>query len=81
MFDILVSRPDLAYAIGAFAVGVVNCAMTDTGIVHCGGMHVITRYVHQECHRGSSSSDMHVASTLERLQMHSHVWSEPVGIG
>ncbi|MCO5612323.1 hypothetical protein L7F22_066589 [Adiantum nelumboides] len=36
MSDLLVSRPDLAYAVGAFAVGVVSRAMTDTGIVHSG---------------------------------------------
>ncbi|MCO5591111.1 hypothetical protein L7F22_045088 [Adiantum nelumboides] len=42
MSDLLVSRPDLAYAIGAFAVGVVSRAMTDTGIVHSGAMQVIT---------------------------------------
>ena len=81
MSDLLVSRPDLAYAVGAFAVGVVSRAMTDTGIVHCGAMQVVTRYLHQECHRGSSPSGAHVAFTLERLQMHSHIWSEPVGIG
>ncbi len=81
MYDMLLSRPELAYAVGAFAVGVVSRAMTDTGIVHCGAMQVVTRYLHQECHRGSSPSGAHVAFTLERLQMHSHIWSEPVGVG
>ncbi|MCO5580600.1 hypothetical protein L7F22_034470 [Adiantum nelumboides] len=45
MSDLLVSRPDLAYAIGAFAVGVVSRAMTDTGIMHSGALQVITRYL------------------------------------
>ena len=81
MSDLMVSRPDLAYAVGAFAVGVVSRAMTDTGIVHCGAMQVVTRYLHQECHRSSSPSGAHIAFTLERLQMHSRIWSEPVGIG
>ncbi|MCO5566521.1 hypothetical protein L7F22_020198 [Adiantum nelumboides] len=40
MFDLLVSRPDLAYGVGAFAVGVVSRAMTDTGIVHSGAFAV-----------------------------------------
>ncbi|MCO5597462.1 hypothetical protein L7F22_051540 [Adiantum nelumboides] len=42
MSNLLVSRPDLGYAVGAFAVGVVNCPMTDTGIVHCGAMQIVT---------------------------------------
>ena len=35
MSDLLVSRPDLAYAVGAFAVGVVSRLVAD--IVHCVG--------------------------------------------
>ena len=81
MSDLLVSRPDLAYAVGAFAVGVVSCAMSDTGIVHCGALQVVTRFLHQECHRGSSPSGAHIAFLLERSQMHSRTWSEPVGVG
>ncbi|MCO5546804.1 hypothetical protein L7F22_000240 [Adiantum nelumboides] len=42
MSELLVSRPKLAYAVGAFAVGVVNRAMTDTGIVHSGALQEIT---------------------------------------
>ncbi|MCO5548306.1 hypothetical protein L7F22_001763 [Adiantum nelumboides] len=38
MSDLLVSRRDLAYAVGAFAVGVVSHAMTDIGIVHSGAL-------------------------------------------
>ena len=37
--DLMVSRRDLAYAVGAFAMGVVSRAMTDTGIVHCGALY------------------------------------------
>ena len=34
MSDLLVSRPDLAYAVGAFAVGVVSRSVADISIVH-----------------------------------------------
>ena len=81
MSDLLVSRPDLAYTVGAFAVGVVSHVMTDTGIVHYGAMQVVTRYLHQECHCDPSSSGVHVAFMLVQLQMYSHIWSELVGIG
>ncbi|MCO5604643.1 hypothetical protein L7F22_058813 [Adiantum nelumboides] len=57
MSDLLVSRPDLAYSVGAFAVGVVSRAMTDTGIVHSGALQVVTRYLQQECHCGSGPND------------------------
>ena len=38
MYDLLVSRPDIAAAVGAFAVGVVSYSMTDASIEHGGGM-------------------------------------------
>ncbi|MCO5593524.1 hypothetical protein L7F22_047538 [Adiantum nelumboides] len=37
-------------------LGVVNRAMTDTGNVHSGALQVVTRYMQQNCHRGSSPS-------------------------
>ncbi|MCO5562310.1 hypothetical protein L7F22_015936 [Adiantum nelumboides] len=50
MSDLLVSRPDLAYAIGAFAVGVVSRTMIDTGIVYSGALQR-----HENYEEGSSS--------------------------
>ncbi|MCO5559076.1 hypothetical protein L7F22_012668 [Adiantum nelumboides] len=44
MFDLLVLRPNLAYAIGAFAVGVVSRAMTDTSIVHSGALQICSSH-------------------------------------
>ena len=79
MSDLLVSRPDLAYAVGAFAVGVVSRSMADTGIVHCGALQVLTRYLH-EVHV-CSSSVAHSEWSLERIQVHARTWSEPVGVG
>ena len=64
--DLLVSRPDLAYAVGAFAVGVVSRSVVDIGIVqHCGALQVLTRYLH-EVHV-CSSSVAHSEWTLERI--------------
>ena len=58
MSNLLVSRPDLAYAIGAFAIGVVSHSVADTGIVYCGALKVLTRYLH-EVHVRSSSGVAH----------------------
>ena len=79
MSDLLVSRPDLAYAVGAFAVGVVSRSVADTGIVHCGALQVLTRYLH-EVHV-CSSSVAHSEWSLEHIQVHARTWSEPVGVG
>ena len=79
MYDLLVSRPELAAAVGAFAVGVVSRSMADVGIGHPGALQVITRYMH-EVHV-CSSSVAHSVWLLERIQVHAHTWSEPVGIG
>ena len=80
MSDLLVSRPDLAYAVGAFAVGVVSHSVADTGIVHCGALQVLTRYLH-EVHVYSSSGAAHSEWSLECIQVHAHTWSGPVGVG
>ena len=45
MYDLLVSRPDIAAAVGAFAVGVVSRTMIDIGIEHMGALQVVTRYL------------------------------------
>ena len=80
MYDLLVSRPELVIAVGAFAVGVVSHAVTDTGIDHLGALQVITRYLH-EVHVCSSSDAAHVSWLLEHIQVHARLWSEPVGVG
>ncbi|MCO5569950.1 hypothetical protein L7F22_023664 [Adiantum nelumboides] len=59
----VVDRNRLAHIVH---VGVVSCVMTDTDIVHNGAMQIITRYLHQECQRGSSPSGAYVTFTLER---------------
>ena len=79
MSELLVSSPDLAYAVGAFAVGVVSRSVADTGIVHCGSLQVLTRYLH-EVHV-CSSGVAHSEWSLEKIQVHACTWSEPVGIG
>ena len=48
MYDLLVSRPELAAIVVSFAVGVVSrSVVADTGIVHCGALQVLTRYLHE----------------------------------
>ena len=76
MYDLLVSRTELVAAVVSFAMGVVSCLVADTGIVHCGALQVLTRYLH-EVHIQSSS----VVHSLECIQVHAHTWSERVGVG
>lgn len=80
IYDLLVLRPELAAAVGAFAVGVVSCLVTDSGIGHPGALQVITRYLH-EVHVCSSHGVAHSEWLLERIQVHAHVLSESVGVG
>ena len=79
MYDLLVSRPDIAAAVGAFAVGVVSRMVTDTGIEHGGAVQVITRYLQDV--RACSSKDAHVCLSLERIQMDAHSSRDSVGVG
>ena len=79
VYDLLVSRPEVAAAVVAFAVGVVSRSVADTGIVHGGDMQILTGYL-QGVHAGSSV-DTHVLLSLERLQMHAYSFSQPVGVG
>ena len=80
MYDILLSRPDIAYAVGAFAMGVVSRTVADSGIEQGRAMQVVTRFL-QEVHVGSSTSGAHDAFLLEHIQTHAHIWSESVGVG
>ena len=79
MYDLLVSRPDIAAAVGAFAVGVVSRMVIDTGIEHGGAVQVITRYLQDV--RACSSRDAHVCLSLERIHMHAHSSRDSVGVG
>ena len=42
MYDLLVLSPNIATVVGAFAVGVINRAMTDIGIEHMGALQVVS---------------------------------------
>lgn len=79
VYDLLVSRPELAAAVVAFAVGVVSRSVADSGIVHGGVLQILTGYL-QAVHEGSSV-DTHVLLSLERLQLHAYSFSQPVGVG
>ena len=79
MYDLLVSRPELAAAVVSFVVGVVSRSVADIGIMHCGALQVLTTYLHEVHVR--SSKIVHSEWSLERIQVHARTWSEPVGVG
>ena len=60
IYEILISRPELASAITMFVVILVSHLVTDTGIVHQGGLQVFCRYL-QEVYSDLSSSVGRVA--------------------
>ena len=80
MYEMLISRPDIAAAVGAFAAGLISRSVADSGIEQGRAMQVITRYL-QEVHVNSSTSGAHVAFLLARIQTHAHAWTELVGVG
>ena len=45
MYEMLISRPELAAAIIAFPFSLVSHSMADTGTVHLGGLQVLCRYL------------------------------------
>ena len=47
IYKILISRPQLAAVIIAFTISLVSRLVTDTGIVHQGGLQVLCRYVQE----------------------------------
>ena len=47
MYKMLISRPELAAAVIAFAVSLVSCSETDTSIVHQGGLQVLSRHLQE----------------------------------
>lgn len=48
MYEMLISRPDIAAAVGAFAAGLISRSVIDHGIRHGGVLHVLDTYL-QEC--------------------------------
>ena len=47
IYKILISRPELAAAITAFAVSLVSNLVTDIGTMHQGGFQVLFRYLRE----------------------------------
>ena len=63
IYEILISRPELAVAITAFAISLISRSVIDTRTVHQGGLQVLCRYlqeVYRRCldihHRGKVNS-------------------------
>ena len=88
MYEMLISRPDIAAAVGAFAVAVISLSVTDTGIVHGGAMQVLCRYLQDVCgtfgsvwtYTGAESLTDSSAGLPHRGQPDAHD-RQPVGIG
>ena len=53
IYEMLISRPELAVAITMFVVSLISRSVPDTGIVHQGGLQVLCRYL-QEVYSSSS---------------------------
>ncbi|MCO5606344.1 hypothetical protein L7F22_060532 [Adiantum nelumboides] len=49
MYEMLISRSDIAAAVGAFAISVVSRLVSDADIVHGGAMQVLCRPLHEVC--------------------------------
>jgi len=47
MYEMLISRPDIAAAVGAFAAGLIGRSMTDHGIEHGGFLRVLDIYLQE----------------------------------
>ena len=45
MYEMLISRPDIAAVVGTFAINVISLSMNDASIVHGGNMQVLCRYL------------------------------------
>ena len=88
MYDILELRLEVAFAIGAFAVGVVSRAVADTSIEHGRATQVIVSYL-QECMSSSGHFTEYVADSsvwiLQRVcpvgEPNAGYHREPMGIG
>ena len=76
MYEMLISRPDIAVAVGAFTVSAISLLVTDAGIVHGGAMQVFHTYLHDVC--GMSTS---VWTYTGARQPDAHDHQPPVGTG
>ena len=89
MYEMLISRPDIAAAVGAFAVSVISLLVADTGIVHGGAMQVLCSYLQDVCgtsgsvwtYTGAESLANSSASLPHRGQPDAHDHRQPVGVG
>ena len=86
MYEMLISRPDIAAAVGAFAAGLISRSETDHGIQHR-GVQALDRYLQvcmsscrQFAELGASSARLpqHIGLLLEP---HARAHRESVGIG
>ncbi|KAH6555262.1 hypothetical protein KP509_1Z269400 [Ceratopteris richardii] len=76
MYELLCSRPDIAVAIGAFALGVVSRSMIDTGIERVGALQELHEFLHQ-----SDMSSTLIDMSLEQFEVHGYTLFEAVGVG
>ena len=86
MYEMLISRPDIAAAVGAFAAGLIGRSVTDHGIQHR-GVQVLDRYLQvcmsscrQFAELGASSARLPQRIGL-LLEPHARAHRESVGIG
>ena len=49
IYEMLISRPELAHAISVFAVSLVSRLVIKVGKAHQGGLHVLCKYLHKVC--------------------------------
>ncbi|KAH7421878.1 hypothetical protein KP509_13G079400 [Ceratopteris richardii] len=76
MYELLCSRPDIAVAIGAFALGVVSRSMIDICIERVGALQELHQFLHQ-----SYVSSTLVDMSLEQFEVHGYTLFEEVGVG
>ncbi|KAH7365099.1 hypothetical protein KP509_18G008900 [Ceratopteris richardii] len=76
MYELLCSRPDIAVAIGAFALGVVSRLMIRTGIERVGALQELHEFLHL-----SDMSSTLIDMSLEQFEVHGYTLFEAVGVG
>ena len=88
MYEMLISRPDIAAAVGAFAAGLIGRSVIDHGVHHRGVLQVLDKYL-QECmsscrqfaELGASSAWLPQQRIGLLLEPHARAHRESVGIG
>ncbi|KAH7279360.1 hypothetical protein KP509_37G016000 [Ceratopteris richardii] len=76
MYELLCSRPDIAVAIGAFALGFVSRSMIDIGIERVGALQELHLFLHQ-----SYVSLTLIDMSLDQFEVHGYTLFEAVGVG